>query len=83
MKKTFLAVWLAACAFIATAQTITGKYEIPTMPDWAKNAVFYQIYPQTFCDSDGDATRFIRRRSATPTVMVSEICRVSSASSIT
>ena len=24
------------------------------MPDWAKNAVFYQIYPQTFCDSDGD-----------------------------
>ena len=54
MKKTFLAVWLAACAFIATAQTITGKYEIPTMPDWAKNAVFYQIYPQTFCDSDGD-----------------------------
>ena len=54
MKKTFLAVWLAACAFIATAQTITGKYEIPAMPDWAKNAVFYQIYPQTFCDSDGD-----------------------------
>ena len=54
MKKTFLAVWLTACAFIATAQTITGKYEIPTMPDWAKNAVFYQIYPQTFCDSDGD-----------------------------
>ena len=54
MKKTFLAIWLMACAFIATAQTITGKYEIPTMPDWAKNAVFYQIYPQTFCDSDGD-----------------------------
>ena len=37
-----------------SAQTITGKYEIPKMPDWAKNAVFYQIYPQTFCDSDGD-----------------------------
>jgi len=54
MKKIFLAVWLMACTFIATAQTITGKYEIPTMPDWAKNAVFYQIYPQTFCDSDGD-----------------------------
>ena len=39
---------------LASAQTITGKYEIPAMPDWAKNAVFYQIYPQTFCDSDGD-----------------------------
>ena len=39
---------------LASAQTITGKYEIPKVPDWAKNAVFYQIYPQTFCDSDGD-----------------------------
>ena len=39
---------------LASAQTITGKYEIPKVPEWAKNAVFYQIYPQTFCDSDGD-----------------------------
>ena len=38
----------------ASAQTITGKYEIPAVPEWARNAVFYQIYPQTFCDSDGD-----------------------------
>ena len=30
---------------LASAQTITGKYEIPQMPDWAKNAVYYQIYP--------------------------------------
>ena len=41
-------------SLVATAQTITGKYEIPNVPEWAKNAVFYQIYPQTFCDSDGD-----------------------------
>ena len=54
MKKIVLTAWLMACAFIATAQTITGKCEIPSMPDWAKNAVFYQIYPQTFCDSDGE-----------------------------
>ena len=33
------------------AQTITGKYDIPKVPEWARNAVFYQIYPQTFCDS--------------------------------
>ena len=33
---------------------ITGEYEIPKVPKWAENAVFYQIYPQTFCDSDGD-----------------------------
>lgn len=33
---------------------ITGDCQIPDVPDWARNAVFYQIYPQTFCDSDGD-----------------------------
>ena len=37
-----------------SAQTITGKYDIPKVPEWARNAVFYQIYPQTFCDNDGD-----------------------------
>ena len=24
------------------------------MPNWLKDAVFYEIYPQTFCDSNGD-----------------------------
>lgn len=24
------------------------------MPQWLKNAVFYEIYPQSFCDSNGD-----------------------------
>jgi len=37
-----------------SAQQITGEYKIPNVPKWAENAVFYQIYPQTFCDSDGD-----------------------------
>ena len=47
---------LAAAIFClsAEAQTITGEYVKPQVPDWAENAVFYQIYPQTFCDSDGD-----------------------------
>ncbi len=51
---------LAAACFMcmsAAAQNsakITGEYEIPPVPEWAENAVFYQIYPQTFCDSDGD-----------------------------
>jgi len=26
----------------------------PVGPEWMHNAVFYQIYPQTFCDSNGD-----------------------------
>ena len=44
---------LALCTTLS-AQKITGNYEVPDVPEWAKNAVFYQIYPQTFCDSDGD-----------------------------
>jgi glycosidase len=33
---------------------ITGKCTVPDCPVWAQNAVFYQIYPQTFYDTDGD-----------------------------
>jgi glycosidase len=33
---------------------ITGKYSVPPCPDWLHTAVFYQIYPQTFYDSNGD-----------------------------
>ncbi|MFC2137263.1 alpha-amylase family glycosyl hydrolase [Bacteroidota bacterium] len=33
---------------------ITGEYTIPSGPDWINNAVIYQIYPQTYYDSDGD-----------------------------
>lgn len=40
----------------ACAQTaeITGKDVIPDCPSWVNNAVVYQIYPQTFYDSNGD-----------------------------
>lgn len=33
---------------------ITGEYTVPDCPGWVNNAVFYQIYPQTFYDTDGD-----------------------------
>jgi glycosidase len=33
---------------------ITGEYSVPSCPDWLHTAVFYQIYPQTFYDSNGD-----------------------------
>ncbi len=33
---------------------ITGNYKIPVCPEWSHNAVFYQIYPQTYYDTDGD-----------------------------
>ena len=50
MMLGIAAIW----SLSASAVEITGKYVIPEMPEWARNAVFYQIYPQTFCDSDGD-----------------------------
>ena len=52
--RKLILLFVATFALSASAQTITGKYEVPKVPEWAKNAVFYQIYPQTFCDSDGD-----------------------------
>jgi glycosidase len=33
---------------------IIGKNNIPDAPSWVADAVFYQIYPQTFYDSNGD-----------------------------
>jgi maltose alpha-D-glucosyltransferase/alpha-amylase len=38
----------------AQAPEITGKDIIPDCPAWVNNAVVYQIYPQTFYDSNGD-----------------------------
>jgi len=39
--------------FINSAE-ITGQCPVPPGPAWLHNAVFYQIYPQTFYDSNGD-----------------------------
>ncbi len=33
---------------------VTGKAQRPPGPAWIDKAVFYQIYPQTFYDSNGD-----------------------------
>ncbi len=51
-----------ACTTQLTAQenseskvvNITGTFETPKCPEWVNSAVFYQIYPQTFYDTDGD-----------------------------
>lgn len=52
------AVALAGGVDGAVAQTncveITGECAIPTAPEWVHDAVFYQIYPQTYNDSNGD-----------------------------
>ncbi|MBN2426386.1 MAG: hypothetical protein JXR46_04330 [Calditrichaceae bacterium] len=41
-------------AFSITSAEITGKYTIPNCPQWLNHAVIYQIYPQTFYDTNGD-----------------------------
>jgi maltose alpha-D-glucosyltransferase/alpha-amylase len=33
---------------------ITGKVYVPKCPDWVNTAIFYQIYPQTFYDTNND-----------------------------
>ena len=50
-----------ACVFLSADDTlsitsgeITGKAVKPPGPEYLHNAVFYQIYPQTFYDTDAD-----------------------------
>jgi len=54
----FLRSLATALAFAATTfaepAAITGRDVIPPAPDWVHHAVVYQIYPQTFFDSNGD-----------------------------
>jgi len=50
--------WLGLALPLATAHAqpaaITGRDIIPPTPDWVHHAVVYQIYPQTYYDSNGD-----------------------------
>jgi len=51
---------LLACTACAKEPTMpktspsTGKEHHPACPEWVNHAVVYQIYPQTFYDSNGD-----------------------------
>ncbi len=63
LKIVFSAVVLAAAVsgnnyaqdeYSVNSAVITGEYKIPDCPGWLNNAVFYQIYPQTFYDTNGD-----------------------------
>ena len=51
---TFINLVYAQPIFSIDSAVITGKYTIPNCPEWLNNAVFYQIYPQTFYDTDSD-----------------------------
>ncbi|MGE5810826.1 MAG: alpha-amylase family glycosyl hydrolase [Ignavibacteria bacterium] len=69
MKKSFLILFIIILAAIniffkielfsqqnisIDSGVITGEYSIPNCPSWLNNAVFYQIYPQSFYDTNGD-----------------------------
>jgi glycosidase len=50
-----LAVALTSAAVLAQAETpLAGERVVPDAPEWLHHSVFYQIYPQTFYDSNGD-----------------------------
>jgi len=50
-----LIVAVSLCAAQSdSGAVITGRFVKPSCPEWLHQAVFYQIYPQTFYDSNGD-----------------------------
>jgi maltose alpha-D-glucosyltransferase/alpha-amylase len=53
LRSLAVALALASTTFAEPA-AITGRDVIPPAPDWVHHAVVYQIYPQTFFDSNGD-----------------------------
>jgi alpha-glucosidase len=56
MKKIVLLLWLTGVcisAFLAFAQTKSRSGDT-VAHDWWKHAVFYEIYPRSFADSNGD-----------------------------
>jgi glycosidase len=57
MKTNIYAILIIAMTLagrITTSAQVTGSVTRPAGPEWVDNAVFYQIYPQTFYDSNGD-----------------------------
>jgi maltose alpha-D-glucosyltransferase/alpha-amylase len=59
-RKTPVRVAAAFAAVAGLAVLAKGAESSAHMPPWLKQAVFYQIYPQTFRDSDGDGIGDLR-----------------------
>lgn len=51
MKRAFLAT-LFAVLFLTVTISTQGKKDLKVVPTWAKNAVWYQIFPERFANGD-------------------------------
>ena len=60
LLRNGLASLCLVAAAAAQERPITGKDVIPDGPDWIRHAVVYQIYPQTYYDSNGDGIGDLR-----------------------
>lgn len=54
--KLICVIWLCAVAFAQPTNNSVGRPKL----EWWENGVFYQIYPRSFKDSDGDGIGDIR-----------------------
>jgi glycosidase len=55
MRKSMINRWPFVAILYLTSDPIAPLYaEVPPGPKWLQTAVFYQIYPQSYYDSNGD-----------------------------
>ena len=59
-KKIGPAFWFDLLHLVNTEPDLPAPPDGPITPKWWKEAVFYQIYPRSFCDTDGDGIGDLR-----------------------
>jgi hypothetical protein len=58
MRRSMIRRWaLPAVFWLAIEDGAPLRAEVPPGPKWLQTAVFYQIYPQSYADSNGDGDR--------------------------